>query len=283
MNISEISSKLNLKKPIVFIKACTTGINPYNDRIVELSMIKIIPGDNQEIIEGTRRFNPGINIHDKATAIHGITNEDVSNEPFFYQAVNNIYNFIDGCDLAGFNIGFDLKMLSAEFARCNIPLLIFNRNIIDALHIFQKMDTRNFESACKRFTKKNISSIGLSSIDYVKHCIEIFNGMIEEYKNEEVNDEKSGCNFKVTSNVEDLSNFFNYGIKALDLSGNILLNKDKRPVFAKGIHKNKLVSDVVLQYPSYYYWFMEESTMPYDTKIVVKMIFEKAKNNINNG
>ena len=48
--------QLNLKKPIVFFDLETTGVDILHDRIVEISLIKIMP-DGQEI-EKTRRVNP---------------------------------------------------------------------------------------------------------------------------------------------------------------------------------------------------------------------------------
>ena len=52
--------KLQLKKPIIFFDLETTGINLMSDRIVEISLIKVMP--NGEEIEKTRRINPGIPI-----------------------------------------------------------------------------------------------------------------------------------------------------------------------------------------------------------------------------
>ena len=41
--------KLNLKNPITFFDLETTGINIVNDRIVELSMVKLMPNGEQVI------------------------------------------------------------------------------------------------------------------------------------------------------------------------------------------------------------------------------------------
>ena len=39
--------KLNLNKPIVFFDLETTGVNIVNDRIVEISILKIYPNTNK--------------------------------------------------------------------------------------------------------------------------------------------------------------------------------------------------------------------------------------------
>ncbi|MDE5960426.1 MAG: 3'-5' exonuclease, partial [Duncaniella sp.] len=65
--------QLNLKKPIVFFDLETTGVDIIHDRIVEISLIKVLP--NGEEIEKTRRVNPEMHIPEEATAVHHITDE----------------------------------------------------------------------------------------------------------------------------------------------------------------------------------------------------------------
>lgn len=48
--------KLNLKRPIVFFDLETTGVDTAKDRIVEISMVKVMP-DGEEIVK-TRRSTP---------------------------------------------------------------------------------------------------------------------------------------------------------------------------------------------------------------------------------
>ncbi|MBQ5879325.1 MAG: 3'-5' exonuclease, partial [Alistipes sp.] len=71
--------KLKLKRPIVFFDLETTGVNTSSDRIVEISLIKVMP--NGEEIAKTRRINPEMPIPPEATAVHGITDEDVKDAP----------------------------------------------------------------------------------------------------------------------------------------------------------------------------------------------------------
>ena len=80
--------KLNLKRPIIFFDLETTGIDTARDRIVEISMIKIMP-DGEEITR-TRRLNPGMPIPPEATAVHGITDDDVKDCPTFAQVAKSL-------------------------------------------------------------------------------------------------------------------------------------------------------------------------------------------------
>ena len=70
---------LRLDRPLAFIDVETTGLKPYSDRIVELSILKIHPNGSREY--KSHRINPEIPIPAETTAIHGITDGDVAGEP----------------------------------------------------------------------------------------------------------------------------------------------------------------------------------------------------------
>jgi len=64
--------ELKLTRPLAFL----IGIHRTNvvaDRIVEISILKILPDGGKDIY--TRRINPGIHIPEEVVAIHGITDE----------------------------------------------------------------------------------------------------------------------------------------------------------------------------------------------------------------
>ncbi len=82
--------KLQLKRPIVFFDLETTGINITKDRIVEISIIKVSPGQEDSPVVKTRRINPEMHIPEEATAVHHITDEDVANEPTFRQVARSL-------------------------------------------------------------------------------------------------------------------------------------------------------------------------------------------------
>ncbi len=88
--------ELKLKRPIVFFDLETTGVDTAHDRIVEISMIKIMP-DGERIVK-TRKLNPEMHIPEAATAVHGITDEDVKDCPRFAQVAKSLAQFLTGCD-----------------------------------------------------------------------------------------------------------------------------------------------------------------------------------------
>ena len=93
---------LKLKRPIIFFDLETTGVDTATDRIVEISMVKIGVDGSRQV--KTRRINPEMHIPEEATAVHGITDEDVKNEPTFRQIAKSLAQFIEGCDFGGFNV-----------------------------------------------------------------------------------------------------------------------------------------------------------------------------------
>ncbi len=122
--------EINVKNPLVFIDLETTGIDVINDRIVEISALKVMPNGKQEI--KTRRINPTIPIPAEATAVHGINNEDVKNEQTFKEIAKSLAQFMEGCDLAGFNSNrFDFPLLAEEFLRADVDFDFRKRKFID--------------------------------------------------------------------------------------------------------------------------------------------------------
>lgn len=137
---------LFLTRPLAVIDLETTGIHPQTDRIVEMSVLKLLPAGGKRQI--TRRLNPGIPIPKETSAIHGIFDADVASEPAFAAVASSLLELLDGCDLCGFNIRrFDLRVLHAEFQRAGLTLFLTGRAIIDLLQIFHARERRDLGAA----------------------------------------------------------------------------------------------------------------------------------------
>ena len=107
---------LKLEKPVIFFDLETTGIDISKDRIVEIAIFKVFPNGNKE--SKTWLVNPTIPIPAETTAVHGITDEKVANEPTFNELATTVYNMIKDSDLAGFNSDrFDIPLLADKFVR----------------------------------------------------------------------------------------------------------------------------------------------------------------------
>ncbi|WP_460783301.1 exonuclease domain-containing protein [Microbacterium tumbae] len=92
----------------------TTGLSPRRDRVVELAVVRI-DSDGNVLDEWSTRFNPEGPVG--ATHIHGITEADVADAPFFRDIAPQLISFIAGVPIAAHNAKFDLAFLRAEFQR----------------------------------------------------------------------------------------------------------------------------------------------------------------------
>mgnify|MGYP003546772681 FL=1 len=101
---------LQLTCPLAVIDLETTGVNLVADRIVELAIVKIQP-DGSRVVK-RKLVNPQMPIPKASSDIHGITDDMVKDAPSFKQMANEIRQFLDNCDLAGYNSNrFDLPLL----------------------------------------------------------------------------------------------------------------------------------------------------------------------------
>jgi DNA polymerase III subunit epsilon len=143
-----LESLLPLERPLVFFDTETTGTNPRADRIIEIACVKVHPDGHRERWEA--RFNPGIPIPAGSTAIHGIRDRDVAACPRFTDMAPRLASFLEGCDLAGYNItGFDLPVLRIEFLRAGVPFEISQRRLVDAQRIFFAREPRHLTAAAR--------------------------------------------------------------------------------------------------------------------------------------
>jgi len=131
--IYKIKMILKITKPFAIIDVETTGLNLQEDHIVDICITKIFPKGNEETLNSL--INPLINIPIESTEIYGITNNDVEGKPTFKEFAQKIIDFINNCDLCGFQIKFDLSLLESEFKRCEINYSKEGRVILDVKHI----------------------------------------------------------------------------------------------------------------------------------------------------
>ena len=133
--------KLQLTRPIAVIDLETTGINIGSDRIIEIAIIKISPDGTRQVKR--KLLNPQMPIPKASSDVHGITDEMVKDAPTFKQAANEIKQFIDNCDLAGYNSNrFDVPMLVEEFLRIGMEISIDGKRLVDVQRIFHMMEQR---------------------------------------------------------------------------------------------------------------------------------------------
>ncbi len=253
--------KLRLKRPIIFFDLETTGVDTARDRIVEVSMIKIMP-DGEEITR-TRRLNPGMPIPPEATAVHGITDDDVRDCPTFPQVAKSLAQFIQGCDFGGFNSNrFDLPVLVEEFMRAGVDVDFKRRRFVDVQTIFHKKEQRTLVAAYRFYCDKELEDAHSAEAD-TRATYEVLQAQIERYDDLE-------------NDIDFLAEYSSQG-NAADFAGRILYDEQGCEVFNFGKHRGCSVEEVFRREPSYYDWMMN-GDFPLYTKKLITEIRMRAKN-----
>ncbi|MDE6513496.1 MAG: 3'-5' exonuclease [Muribaculaceae bacterium] len=251
--------ELNLTKPIIFFDLETTGVNFQNDRIVEISYIKVFPNGTEE--SKTIRVNPGRPIPPEATAVHHITDADVANERHFKDIAREIARTFQGCDIGGFNSNkFDLPLLQEEFIRAGVDDFDPSRcRLIDVQTIFHKMEQRTLVAAYKFYCNKDLTEAHSANAD-TRATYEVLKAQLDRYP-------------ELQNDMDFLANFSTQR-KGVDLAGRIVYDDHGREVFNFGKHKGKTVDEVFASDRNYCDW-MQNSDFAADTKRVVMRLYTR--------
>jgi len=246
---------LKLHKPICFFDLETTGINVGKDRIVEISILKVFPNGNKE--SKTLRINPGIPISREATAVHGISNEDVANEPSFREIAPQIWEMLKDSDIAGYNSNrFDVPLLAEEFLRNDFDFDLDKHRLVDVQVIFFKKEPRDLSSALKFYCDKTLENAHSAAAD-VEATYEIFKAQVERYDDLE-------------NDIKFLSEYSSQR-KSADLAGMIGINEQGKEVFNFGKYKGQIVTEVLEKDQGYFGWIQNADFPLYTKKVLTKI------------
>jgi DNA polymerase-3 subunit epsilon len=246
--------KLHLTKPLIFFDLETTGIDIVNDRIVEISYLKIYPNGREE--SKTIRVKPEIPIPQQAIDVHGITNEDVANCPLFKEIAKEIVRDFEGCDLAGYNSNrFDIPLLAEELLRANCDIDLARHNFVDVQVIFHKMEQRTLSAAYKFYCGKNLEDAHSAEADTAATC-EILQAQLDRYP-------------ELENSVEALSKLVHNN--NLDFAGRIIKDDKGEAIFNFGKYKGKKVLDVLKNDSGYYSWIMTSDFALHTKKVLTNI------------
>lgn len=246
---------IKLNKALAVFDLETTGTKVATDRIVEISIVKVLPGGDKESI--TRRINPGIPIPAEASAVHGIYDADVKDKPLFKDAAHELLNYIGDSDLAGYNcLNFDVPLLVEEFLRVGVDFDVKSRRIVDVQNIFHKMEQRTLSAAYKFYCQKNLENAHSAEADTLA-TFEVLEAQLERYP-ELQNDVKFLHDFSIRN-------------RNVDFAGHIIFNEKNEEVINFGKHKGKVVKEVLSAEPSYYNWMMTADFPQYTKKVLTEI------------
>ncbi|MBQ2023586.1 MAG: 3'-5' exonuclease [Alistipes sp.] len=247
--------KLSLRRPIIFFDLETTGTDTSNDRIVEISMVKVAP-DGEKTIK-TRRINPQMPIPAEATAVHHITDEDVKDCPTFKQIARSLKQFMEGCDFGGFNSNrFDLPVLAEEFLRAGVDIDLHNRKYVDVQNIFHKKEERTLVAAYRFYCNKDLEAAHSAEADTLA-TYEVLLSQLERYSDLE-------------NNIDFLAEYSSRA-KYADFAGRIGYNEAGEEIFTFGKYRDQSVAEVFKKEPSYYEWMMKGDFPQYTKKVITEI------------
>jgi DNA polymerase III, epsilon subunit and related 3''-5'' exonucleases len=248
---------LQLTRPLAIIDLETTGVNLGTDRIVEIAIVRVQPDGSRQIKR--KLINPEMPISAVSSNLHGITNEMVKDAPTFKQVANEIKQFLENCDLAGYNSNrFDIPLLAEEFLRVGLEFDFSNRRLVDVQKIFHLMEQRTLSAAYKFYCNKTLEGAHGAEADALATW-DVLQAQMERYP-------------QLGNSIESIITCI--GDECIvDFARRMIMDNGVE-VFNFGKHKGRAVVDVLTAEPQYYDWMMK-GDFPMHTKHKLTEIFNR--------
>lgn len=288
--------RLNLTKPLVVFDLEATGLDLVNDRIIQISYVKVSPGDKEGEEERKSIFvNPGKPIPAFVQQLTGITDDMVKDAPTFKQLAKQLADSFIGCDFAGFNSDrFDVPMLAEEFLRAGIDFDFSKCRLIDAQNIFHKREPRNLAAAYRFYTGHKMED------DFRAHRADqdaeatyrVLMGELDKYDTTTVEEPSQALpnDMNVLAEESRMNNNVDFAGRIVwedvkDKNGKALTDKDGKPlrheVFNFGKYKGHVVTDVLHRDPGYYSWMLNADFTLNTKQVLTRIRLREAKLNMN--
>lgn len=135
----------------------TTGLDPNTgDRIVEIGAVELF--NHMPTGKHFHKYiNPQRDMPAGAFAVHGLSEEFLSDKPLFKDVAQEFLDFAGDSKMVIHNASFDMKFLNAELKWCNMPTLPMSQ-ALDTLEIARRKypgASNSLDSLCRRFGTDN--------------------------------------------------------------------------------------------------------------------------------
>lgn len=246
---------VELDRPLAFLDLETTGLSTKEDRIVEMAIIKVTP--QGDVLEKVRRFNPEMPIPKEASAVHGIFDEDVKDEALFKTRARSLFDHLDPCDLAGFNIRrYDLPLLVAEFKRSGMTFTSNDRRVIDMQAIFHKEERRDLSAAAKFYLGREHQEAHTALGD-IRTTAAVLVAQLERYPH-------------IPKDMDGLQAYCDEAIPMRIGLGQWFTKTDDALIFRRGKHTGRKLSDMAAEDRGYLEWMLRAKDMEDEVLQVIR-------------
>lgn len=117
--ITDDSLRVNCPEWIV-LDTETTGLSPFEDRIIELAAVKYKNG--QPVEQFVSLVNPGMPLDPEITRLTGINDRELKKAPAFSEIAPKVRDFIGDLPVVAHNAVFDVDFLITECARAGVKI-----------------------------------------------------------------------------------------------------------------------------------------------------------------
>ena len=272
--------QLELTRPLLFFDIESTGLNIPEDSIVELSFVKVFPGGEERV--KTWRIKPWDYVRNcqrpmnpDASKVNGIKDEDLTDCPVFFAVADEVAEWLQDSDLAGFNSSkFDLPMLAEEFERVKLAGKDLHVDLhaplmVDVQNIFHAMEPRNLRAAYRFYCGGEDFENAHSAEADTLATYEVLKAQLDRYQEPDKYREQT-----LKNDVKALASFV--GKKYVDFSGHLILDDKGEVLINFGKHKGKTARQVYNSDPSYFAW-IQQGSFTLDTKAQFAKLEEQYK------
>lgn len=238
---------MKLDRPLCFFDLEATGVNPAEDRIVDVCVLRREPDGTETVFSSL--VNPGVPIPPEATNIHKISDEMVKDQPPFSDLAERLLKAFEGADLSGFNIiKYDIPLLAAEFKRCGVDWPGEGRRLLDSYVIFARKEKRDLTGAYKFFCGKDLTGAHRAEAD-VRASAEVLFAQVERYP--DLPKDSNGLNEWIA--LRDPND------NRVDADGKFTW-RNGEAVFNFGKHKGKTLREICRSEPSFIDWMIKKAS-----------------------
>lgn len=179
----------NLRKQTLVCLDCeSTGLDPENDRCIEVAAVRFTFDGIQDEYETL--VDPKCEIPEASIAIHHITQDMVSGQPVMKDILEGLLDFVGDHIIVGHGIPFDIKLINAEARRAGLSRELDQKKSFDTLRLarlYGQSPTNSLEQLRKHF---NIAAEGahramndvIVNVEVFKHLTRNFRSIDEVYQ-----------------------------------------------------------------------------------------------------